>query len=70
MTKPDDDMIRMGELLAEARSITGRRQWGALGYFLDQGEAVLLGIEPGDGEKGGVEFRPSRSHYKPEANEW
>ncbi len=62
MTKPDDDMLRMSELFAEARLITGRRQWGVLAYSLDQeeAEAVLLGLKPGDGEKGTVEVRPAR----------
>ncbi len=70
MMKPDVDMVRMSELLGEAKSITGRRHWGVLGYFLAQGEAALLGIEPGDGEKGTVEFRPALSGYKPEGGEW
>jgi hypothetical protein len=70
MTKSDVDMVRMSSLLAEARSISIRRHWRMLGYFIDQSDAVLLGIEPGDGEKGTVEFRPLRSRYKPEAGEW
>ncbi len=69
MTKPDDDMIRIAELLAAAKSICTCRQWNVFGYFLDEAEAVLLGIEPGNGEKGTVEFRPA-SRYKPDAGEW
>ena len=58
MARQDQDMKRMSELQAEARSISARRNWVVLGRVLDEAKAVVPGIEPNDGESKDVKYRP------------
>ncbi len=70
MPRPDDDMRKMSELIAEAHSIATRRKWPVLGQILDQAQSALLNVEPNDGEKHKVEFRPTIRRYTPWLDEW
>lgn len=58
-------MRKMSELLAEAQSIAARRKWPALSQILDGAQFALLNVEPNDGERHNVVFRPTGSRYKP-----
>jgi hypothetical protein len=69
MPRPDKDMRRMSELFAEARSIANRRGWPLIGRALDQAQTALLRVEPHDGEKGRVAYRPTFESYEPDSNE-
>ncbi len=69
MTRPDVDMRRISDLFAEARSIANRRDWPSIERALDQAETALLRVEPNDGEKGRVEYRPTFEMCEPEAGE-
>lgn len=70
MPRPDDDMRKMSELIVEARSISTRRNWLVLGQILDEAQSALLNVEPNNGEKDCVEFRPTFRRYKPWPDEW
>ncbi len=69
MTKPDVDMRRISALFAEARSIANRRDWPSIARALDQAETALLRVEPNDGEKGRVEYRPTFEISEPKSDE-
>lgn len=69
MTKPDVDMRRISDLFAEARSIAICRNWPTVGHALDQAQTALLRVEPHNGEKGRVEFRPTFEVCEPETEE-
>jgi hypothetical protein len=59
MPKADFDMRRISELFAEARAIATRREWSSISQAIDCAQTALLKVEPYDGEKGRVEFRPT-----------
>ncbi len=69
MPRPDVDMRRMSDLFAEARLIANRRDWPLIGRALDQAETALLRVEPNDGERGRVEYRPTFEVCEPESGE-
>jgi hypothetical protein len=70
MTRPDEDMAKMSQLLAYAQSIAVRRNWKNVGTGLSHAETALLAVEPHAGEKGGVRFRPLLRSRRAEPDDW
>jgi hypothetical protein len=60
----------MSDLLCEPKSIAARRSWKNVGTCLAHAAAALVGVEPLDGEKGGVEFQPVLRRQCTESDEW
>jgi hypothetical protein len=52
-------MRRVSALLAEARAIATRRDWRSVSQAIDYAQTALLKVEPHNGEKGHVEYRPT-----------
>ena len=69
MSKSDSDLRRISDLLAEARAIATRRDWRLVSQAIDYAQTALLRVEPHNGEKGRVEYRPTFEIWDSETDE-
>jgi hypothetical protein len=69
MPKPDFDMRRISDLFAEARAIANRREWPTISHAIDCAQTALLKVEPYNGEKRRVEYRPTFEIWESETDE-